>query len=73
MKRGTKDDCLDDDNFSDYIERFHKRNKNELNTEITNGRATAYSGTFHEKNSGDYSFGGYPLVLPPQPPAAFKK
>ncbi|KAI3467437.1 hypothetical protein Pfo_024100 [Paulownia fortunei] len=68
---GTKDDSIDDGSFSDYIKRFHRRNQDDVNTEIMNGKATSYIRRFHEKNSGDYSLAastGFPLVLPPPPP-----
>ncbi|KAG8366239.1 hypothetical protein BUALT_Bualt17G0055800 [Buddleja alternifolia] len=62
----------DDGNFSDYIKKFHKRNQNEMNKAIINGKASAYIRRFHEKNGRDHSLAtstaNVPLVLPLPPP-----
>lgn len=57
----------DEGNFSDYIARFHERNRSE-NEAITDGRAAAFIRKFHEKNSRLYASAAPPLLPLPPPP-----
>lgn len=64
-----------DENFSDYINKFHKRNRDDLSAAVTNRKASTYIKKFHErKNHESLATAGLPLlVLPPPPNSLIKK
>ncbi|OIS97654.1 hypothetical protein A4A49_04339 [Nicotiana attenuata] len=64
-----------DGNFSDYIKKFHKRNRDDLSAATTNRKASTYIKKFHErKNHESLATAGLPLlVLPPPPNSLVKK
>lgn len=58
-----------DGNFSDYINKFHKRNRDDLSAALTNRKASTYIKKFHErKNHESLATAGLPLLVLPPPP-----
>lgn len=64
-----------DDQFTDYIRRFHKKTESDLQNATVEGKAANFIKRFHDKNKKDLnneSTRRSHYVLPPPPPQVFK-